>query len=244
MNKDQHNMFCLPPAGSSASIYHSWKKIEVKNICIQPIEYSGHGLKINEPLLDDPDLLARQIVEEIQHYAELPFILFGHSVGGGLIWKVLHVLETSSMLHQLKLIVISSRPEHGYIQHMRYKHELTDKKIIDELKRYNNFPDEILNNPEALAFFLRIIRNDFYLSDQLLSEKLRKTEVPVMTFYGKNDPDIPDKIMMDAWQQHTDNWLGSVELEGDHFYFLNPAERIKMLEKISQTVEKLTLNVT
>ncbi|MFX6606870.1 thioesterase, partial [Acinetobacter baumannii] len=26
MNKHQYNMFCLPPAGSSASIYHPWKK--------------------------------------------------------------------------------------------------------------------------------------------------------------------------------------------------------------------------
>lgn len=76
---------------------------------------------------------------------------------------------------------------------MRYKHELTDEKIIDELKRYNNFPDEILNNQEALTFFLKIIRNDFYLSDQLLSEKIHKTEVPIVAFYGKQDPDIPNK---------------------------------------------------
>ena len=45
---------------------------------------------------------------------------------------------------------------------------IDDEKIIDELKRYNNFPDEILNNQDALTFFLKIIRNDFYLSDQLL----------------------------------------------------------------------------
>ncbi|WHR57505.1 thioesterase II family protein [Acinetobacter haemolyticus] len=243
MNKDQYNMFCLPPAGSSASIYYPWKKQISDNIRIIPIEYSGHGLKINEPLMNDPNLLAMQIANEIQAYPETAFILFGHSVGGGLIWKVLNYLNEKPVIDQLKLIVISSRPEHSYIQHMRYKHALTDKEIINELKRYNNFPDEILNNPEALTFFLRIIRNDFYLSSQLLGEKLSKTKVPVIAFYGKDDPDIPNKIMMDAWQQHTDNWLGSVELDGDHFYFLDPETRIKMLKKISQTVEKLTLNV-
>lgn len=76
---------------------------------------------------------------------------------------------------------------------MRYKHELTDEKIIDELKRYNNFPDEILNNQDALTFFLKIIRNDFYLSDQLLGEKIHKTGVPIVAFYGKQDPDILTK---------------------------------------------------
>ncbi len=51
-------MFCLPPAGSSASIYHPWKKQISDNIRIIPIEYSGHGIKINESLIDEPDLLA------------------------------------------------------------------------------------------------------------------------------------------------------------------------------------------
>ncbi|MEX7478349.1 acinetobactin biosynthesis thioesterase BasH, partial [Acinetobacter baumannii] len=95
------------------------------NIRIIPIEYSGHGIKINEPLIDDPDLLAMQIANEIQAYSDKPFILFGHSVGGGLIWKVLNYLNEKSIIDQLRLIVISSRPEHHYIQHMRYKHELT-----------------------------------------------------------------------------------------------------------------------
>lgn len=126
-------MFCLPPAGSSASIYHPWKKQISDNIRIIPIEYSGHGIKINEPLIDDPDLLAMQIANEIQAYSDTPFILFGHSVGGGLIWKVLNYLNEKPIIDQLRLIVISSRPEHHYIQHMRYKHELTDEKIIDEL---------------------------------------------------------------------------------------------------------------
>lgn len=243
MNRDQYNMFCLPPAGSSASLYYSWKKLVADNIRIIPIEYSGHGIKINESLIDDPNLLASQIANEIQHYPETPFILFGHSVGAGLIWKVLNDLNKSPIIHQLKLIVISSRPEHHHIQHMRNKHELTDQKIIAELKRYNNFPDEILNNQDALTFFLRIIRNDFYISDQLLSETITKTDVPVMGFYGKEDPDISNKSMMDAWQQHTENWLGSIELEGDHFYFLKQDVLMQMLEKISQTVEKQISNV-
>ncbi|ELW9268386.1 acinetobactin biosynthesis thioesterase BasH [Acinetobacter baumannii] len=243
MDKHQYNMFCLPPAGSSASIYHPWKKRISDNIRIIPIEYSGHGIKINEPLIDDPDLLAMQIANEIQAYSDKPFILFGHSVGGGLIWKVLNYLNEKPIIDQLRLIVISSRPEHHYIQHMRYKHELTDEKIIDELKRYNNFPDEILNNQDALTFFLKIIRNDFYLSDQLLGEKIHKTEVPIVAFYGKQDPDIPNKRMMDAWQQHTENWLGSIEFEGDHFYFLNPETRVKMLENIAAIVETLTVNI-
>ena len=232
-------MFCLPPAGSSANIYYPWKKKVSANIRIIPIEYSGHGRKINEPLINDPDHLANQIVHDIQHYPTMPFVLFGHSVGGGLIWKVLDILDKSDMIDQLKLIVISSRPESSYIQNMKHKHDLSDEKIIEELKRYNNFPNEILNNHDAFIFFLKVIRNDFYISDQLLNEKIRKTHIPLMTIHGKSDPDIPDRCMMEAWKKHTKNWLGSIELEGDHFYFLNQEVLIQMLEKISEVMERI-----
>lgn len=242
MNTAQYNMFCLPSAGSSASIYYSWKKRVAETIRIIPIEYPGHGSKIKQPLLDNPDSLAQHIANEIQCYPAQPFILFGHSVGGGLIWKVWHYLKDTPIRQQLKLMVISSRPEHASIQHLRYKHQLPDLQIIEELKRYNHFPDEILNNPEALQFFLKIIRNDFYISDQLLTEKISTTDVPVMAFYGKADPDIPNQAMMDAWQQHTETWLGSIALEGDHFYFFQQQVLEQVLEKIAQVVHQQRAN--
>ncbi|KAE9679906.1 thioesterase, partial [Enterobacteriaceae bacterium TzEc077] len=35
----------------------------------------------------------------------------------------------------------------------------------------------------------------------------------------------------------------SIEFEGDHFYFLNPETRVKMLENIAAIVETLTVNI-
>lgn len=57
---DAYNMFCLPPTGSSSAIYMPWRRavdtLSKTHINIIPIEYSGHGIKPNEPLSDDPKL--------------------------------------------------------------------------------------------------------------------------------------------------------------------------------------------
>lgn len=244
MQQQPYHMFCLPPAGSSASIYYPWKKMKSQYFDIIPIEYAGHGMKMQQALINNSDILAKNIVDEILTYQEKPFILFGHSVGGGLIWKVKDQLENINKLYLLKMMVISSRPEHQYIQQIKDKRQFSDQEIISNLKRYNHFPDEILKHADALAFFLKIIRNDFLLSDQLLSENILKTSIPVLTFHGKDDPDIPDQKAMKAWQQHTEQWLGSIELEGDHFYFLNKEILDQLIEHIENNVEKNILNVT
>lgn len=244
MQQQPYHMFCLPPAGSSASIYYPWKKMKSQYFDIIPIEYAGHGMKMQQALINNSDILAKNIVDEILTYQEKPFILFGHSVGGGLIWKVKDQLENLNKLYLLKMMVISSRPEHQYIQQIKDKRQFSDQEIISNLKRYNHFPDEILKHADALAFFLKIIRNDFLLSDQLLSENILKTSIPVLTFHGKDDPDIPDQKAMKAWQQHTEQWLGSIELEGDHFYFLNKEILDQLIEHIENNVEKNILNVT
>lgn len=244
MQQQPYHMFCLPPAGSSASIYYPWKKMKSQYFDIIPIEYAGHGMKMQQALINNSDILAKNIVDEILTYQEKPFILFGHSVGGGLIWKVKDQLENINKLYLLKMMVISSRPEHQYIQQIKDKRQFSDQEIISNLKRYNHFPDEILKHADALAFFLKIIRNDFLLSDQLLSENILKTSIPVLTFHGKDDPDIPDQKAMKAWQQHTEQWLGSIELEGDHFYFLNKEILDQLIEHIENNIEKNILNVT
>lgn len=244
MTTDTYNMFCLPPAGSSSAIYASWKQLALDtlteiHINVVPIEYSGHGSKSGKPLINDPDILAQEIAKTIIAYntnshanKKTPYILFGHSVGAALLWKVMNYLREEDATEELALVVVSSRPENKYMQHIKGRYKLTNEEIVVKLKSYNNFPDEILQNKEALAYFLTIIRNDFYLSDQLLKERITKIKTPLVAFFGVDDPDIPEQIMMEDWQQHSEVWLGCHVLEGDHFYFLNKHSLIKMLKKV------------
>lgn len=229
----QYNLFCLPPAGSSATIYANWKKLIDARVNIVPLDYPGHGSKMNEPLIQNPEELAEKIANYISRYSDLPYLLFGHSLGAALIWKILHYLHNYNVIDRLVLIIISGRPTNEGIQHLEYHKPLSDEKILHRLNRYGNFPAEILMNPDALRFFMNIIRHDFDISNQLLKESIEKTNIPLTVFFGKDDPDILNEKYMYDWKKYTEHWLGCTSFNGGHFYFLNDNTKVEMLEKIN-----------
>lgn len=233
------NMFCLPPAGSSSSIYYSWNKHIPSGIKVIPLEYPGHGKKIQEQLTHDPNQLAHILLEEIKAFGNHPFILFGHSVGASVLWRIEHLLRTEKIYNNLILLAVSGRPAPSYLKIMSQKSILTDQELIDELKIYNNFPSEILNNQDALEFFMRIIKNDFLLSDNMLNDQIFVTEKPLLSIYGKEDPYIYHHEMMEKWQDFSKTWLGAHAVEGDHFYFLDQSILLKTLNIISSNLLKI-----
>ena len=241
LQKDVIKMFCLPPAGCSANVYFAWKKILAPDIQVIALEYPGHGTKLKQDLIHDVDEMAQHLAEEIASQLETaePYILFGHSLGAALIWQVQQCLQQLNLTIQLKLMVVSSRPEQAYLQHIVGKHLLDDDAFITTLKQYNHIPEQLLNHPDMLRFFLKIIRHDFALSDQLLQRKMIKTEIPLLCVYADQDPDIPNAACMLAWQQYSTHWQGLMKLSGDHFYFSDPTVRDQMLAHIRSCVGKL-----
>ncbi|WP_151753478.1 thioesterase II family protein [Acinetobacter soli] len=220
-NHSKINLFCVPSAGSSASIVSTWDKISAENIKVIALEYPGHGRKIQQPLSHDPDFLAHQFSLEILDYGNTPCVLFGHSVGGSLIWEIEEKLKLINPDHNLILKIVSARPSPHYQSLIHHYSAMSDEQIIQELKLYNNFPYEILNNPSALEFFLRIIKNDFILSDNMMKKPILKSTVPLMSIYGKDDPYIKNHEIMQSWQDFSEQWLGAYQVHGDHFYFLD-----------------------
>lgn len=233
------NMFCLPPAGSSSSIYHSWKQHIPLGIKVIPLEYPGHGKKIQENLTHDPNQLAQILCNEIKAFGNHPFILFGHSVGASVLWRIENLLKKEKIYNNLILLAVSSRPAPSYLKIMNKKSISTNQELIDELKIYNNFPIEILNNQDAFNFFIKIIRNDFMLSDNMLNDQISITEKPLLSLYGKDDPYIYHHEMMEKWQDFSTNWLGAHAMAGGHFYFLDQPILINTLTIISENIFKI-----
>lgn len=238
MNIHKTQMFCLPPAGCSASIYKSWAKSIHSNLDTIPIEYPGHGLKMAMPLMEDVNELALHVADDMVEATNHPYVLFGHSLGGGLVWKVYEHLQKKNAVRHLKLIVISCRPELSFSQDIQNKHLLSQAELISVLKRYNYCSEELFNNTSAFAYFSKIIRNDFKLSDQLIQSKIEKINTPLMVVYGQDDPDIGHQNMMEAWKKYSSQWRGVTKISGDHFYFMKEQSLKELFESI-----QLNLNV-
>lgn len=237
------NLFCLPPAGSSASLYSSWNKLTEESINIIPLEYPGHGTLVREKLIHDPDILAEALINKIMSHGDEAFAIFGHSVGAALLWRIERKIRETPLNERLKLLVVSGRPELEYTKNMAPKRFLTREGMIKALKHYNGVPAELLENQDAMDFFLTILRNDFHLNDMMLKDEINKTKIPLLAFYGKNDPDIASLDQMNAWQNHSYNWQGCYPLIGGHFYFNDRTTLQVMLERMCHIILNISPKV-
>lgn len=236
MSKNHYTMFCLPPAGCNANIYFHWKNMLAENCQLVALEYPGHGRKLSQKLITDVDVLATHFLSEILPHTNQPFILFGHSLGGGLIWKIIEQLQQQNAVQHLKLVVVSSRPAPSHSAHICGKQDLDDAGLLREIKKYNYLPETVLNTPSLLQYCLKILRHDFGLSDQLIHASTPKIVQPLLVVYGDCDPDLPDEAMLSAWQNYTTQWQGHYEVAGDHFYFRNEQSLRQMLQHMTAVV--------
>lgn len=83
MTNYKYNLFCIPYAGGSVSIFQKWQPLlDESGIRVCPIILPGRENRINEPLIDNAQELANQIYDGISSELDRPFLLFGHSMGG------------------------------------------------------------------------------------------------------------------------------------------------------------------
>lgn len=229
-------LFCIPSAGSSAAMYAPWIDAAPSEIQVCPVEYPGHGARIQEDLQSDPAVIAKEIAQAIVDSCEGNIALFGHSIGAAIVWRIVQELQFFGAKERLKLIVLSGRPETAFMNRRGPRHLLNEAEFIHEVKYYGGLPEELLADDEFLAFFLPILRNDFHLAFNLENDPSVHVDVPLMTFAGAQDPDT-GIVSMKAWQSYSSVYLGHFELDGGHFYLNTPANRNQILALIARNLQ-------
>ena len=59
------DLYCLPCAGASASVYLRWRRRLPAWVEVLPLELPGRGMRLGEPLVEDFQTLVEQLCEEI-----------------------------------------------------------------------------------------------------------------------------------------------------------------------------------
>jgi surfactin synthase thioesterase subunit len=243
MESDSYALVCLPPAGCSANIYQIFKKYAPSNCHVFSLDYPGHGRKLSQPLSSDIHHIVQQLALEISALPHLHIVLFGHSLGAGLLLPLINQLKHQNCLSKIKLVILSSRPAPHHSQHLTGKQTLSDQALLLELKNYAYLPQQILDNPELMRFCLKLIRHDFALSDALITHSHNMcTDLPMLVVAGDQDPDLKHPTMLDTWQNYTHQWLGVEQFKGHHFYFMDQDVVKDMLNCIDQHVQHLIMH--
>ncbi|WP_311767109.1 branched-chain amino acid aminotransferase [Streptomyces rhizosphaericus] len=95
-------LYCLPPAGAGTAFFHHWLDIVPEWMDLALIKLPGRDARYSERRPDGLHLLADQVADEIasltyEHGApdgkDVPYGLFGHSMGGWLAYEIAVRLE-------------------------------------------------------------------------------------------------------------------------------------------------------
>jgi surfactin synthase thioesterase subunit len=208
-------LFCLPHAGSGAAAFYRWKRtLATLDIC--PVLLPGREMRLAEPSLEDAAELVDELLEALAPYLDVPFAIFGHSMGALLAYEWALRLEDAGLRRPLCLFVSGRDAAHLPFGH-RELHRLDDAQFVAELKRRYGGSSELLEDAELRKVFLPILRADIRLVEGYRHGAEELLECPVMAFAGQDDTSVSDAGLK-GWGDLTRGEFAARRFEGDHSY--------------------------
>lgn len=216
-------VFALPFAGGSSLAFRSFERLLQPDVELCAIELPGHGTRMNEGFETQMSTLIVRIAEGIQDRLELPFCLFGHSMGATIAYELGHYLQKKKGKSAQCLILSGMRapflsnPEPPMSA-------LPDDRFIERLRSFGGTPPGLFEQPDLLKMFLEVSRADFRIFESY-SPTVEPIDIPIHAFGGDADPYVqPDEVR--AWSQMTTSQFEYSEFPGSHFFLFQFVEPI------------------
>ena len=223
----------MPHAGGGAAEYHAWSASLPASVQICPILLPGRETRFSEPHYSDFDSLADVLVRELKPHLEIPYAVFGHSMGALLAFDCVRRLLRAGSPAPLWLFV-SGRRAPDCAPDPEPLHALPDPEFLDRLNRiYKGIPEELLDNPEILEVFLPTLRADVSVVESYRFEDTAPLDCPISAFAGEADSSVAWQQLL-AWKGQTRRQFAAHIFPGGHFYPREP-----LLRSISATLNKL-----
>jgi len=215
-------LFLFPYAGSSPATFWNWAAKFPDHIETWIAHYPGRGSRYNEAPAKKLSTLVNGIFQTIPSLLDKPFAFFGHSLGGLVAYELAHALHRNN-LQQPTVLFISACGAPPLHHPQPLIHTLPDPEFLKALQELNGIPQEVVNQPELLEFFIPMLRADFEVAESYRYDPSKKPlACPIVAFSGSDDSRVSPE-QMEGWASHTISENKSIYFSGDHF-FLNAAK--------------------
>jgi medium-chain acyl-[acyl-carrier-protein] hydrolase len=229
-------LFCFPYAGGSAQIYRAWPQRLPPSVEVCAVQLPGRGNRLREPPFTDLDTLVRALAEALLPYLDQPFAFFGHSMGALICFELAHRLRERGSPGPIQLFVSGHRaPQLKRDEPTSY--DLPEPELLEELRRINGTPREVLEHPELIQLMLPLLRADFKVVQTYLYAPRAPLDTPLTAFGGLRDADV-SREQMAGWREQTTAEFSLHMLPGDHF-FIQTSEAL-LLEVLSRRLDQLS----
>lgn len=213
-------LFCFPYAGGTAEVYRRWQRWFPQHVDICLVQMPGRGRRINERPFTRIIPLVNAIADRMGDQITGPFALYGHSMGALVSFELARELSRRHGIGPQHLFV-SGRRAPQWPKDEPPTFHLPDDEFIPALKRLNGTPDQLLENPELMQFFLHLIRADFEATETYEYSPGDRLPCPISVYGGLEDQHVPAESCR-AWQEQTSGRCKVRMFKGDHFFIRDP----------------------
>jgi len=195
---------------------------------------------LREPLLRNILEIAGLITSDLlAMFKEKPFAFFGHSMGALISYEVARMLRWEHGLRPMALMVSGRRAPH-LPDRRPPTYQLPEAEFIQELRRLNGTPKEVLESSELMEIMMPLLRADFEAVETYEYQPGPLLDCAISAFGGSEDPDV-SQADVEAWGEHTSSEFKCKIMAGDHF-FLVPQQQSLLQELVLELVQLWSKN--
>lgn len=228
-------LFCFPYAGGTSLTYRAWPFGLPADVEVCALQLPGHGTRLHEPLFDRLTPLIDDLTPNLIPHLNKQFAFFGHSMGALIAFETARRLRREYGRLPEHLFISGHRPAQTR-DTKRRTFDLPETEFIEELRRLNGTPAEVLNHPELLEVMIPILRADFAISQIYEYVEEPPLECDLTAFGGIGDETVT-REHLEVWRTHTSGNFKLRMFLGDHFY-LHTA-RTSLLQTIALDLRRL-----
>lgn len=217
-------LFCLPYAGGSAGTYRTWRNALAPEVEVCPLQLPGRGERFRESAFTAIGPLIKLLTDVVSDYLDLPFAFFGHSMGAIIGFELTHELIRRRRSLPRHLFV-SGRRAPRLLREEPLTYGLSEAEFINELRRLEGTPSEVLNNSELLSLVLPLLRADFELIQTYQYIRRPRLQCSITAFGGMQDKHVSSDDL-DAWRTETRGDFKLRMLPGKHFFLQDSESEI------------------
>jgi len=196
-------------------VFRTWSEGLPSDIEVCPVQLPGRGSRLMEPPFRTLSPLIRALAIALLPMLDKPFAFFGHSLGALVSFELTRELRRQG-LRPAHLFVSASSAPHLTRQGSTI-YDLSEEKFLEQLRRLNGTPEEVLEHFELRQIILPLLRADFSVYETYAYSKEPPLDCPISTFGGSQDHKV-NQGELEAWRQQTSDSFSLQMFPGDHFF--------------------------
>lgn len=228
-------LFCIPYAGGLAAAYNSWRPYLSPGITLHPLELSGRGRRLGEPLSTDVSGTVRDLLEQVKPELDGgPFAVLGHSLGAILAYELVKMIHNELQLDPVHVFFSGRSPLHLAGEGSR--HLLPDDEFLDYLVGLGGISPELQQHDDLLKMFLPITRSDMQMVENyhLSVDKIIPVHSNLSVLFGQEDT-MDNLKQLEHWALYSEADCRIEGFPGGHFFVThNASEVVAFINKTLQ----------